>query len=207
MPPPPASSDGVATIAVRRATLSDAPELDHAPVFPRPRSRRLSRSWLAVPDGEPTRTRRGQPRVIQLEEIRIEGRVQKPNAFYILEPLATWATKCSTFARASCARSSAASAASSVLSRSSRSLMTRRSARGCSIWGWRFVGWTLRIAEGSGIQPSTRSGRGRSDRHALRRMRLASGQRERARRIARQSASWVRAPRAERDDRGSRRRA
>lgn len=29
--------------------------------------------------------RRGRaPRVIQLEEIRIEGRVQKPNAFYIL---------------------------------------------------------------------------------------------------------------------------
>lgn len=28
--------------------------------------------------------RGGQPRVIQLEEIRIEGRVQKPNAFYIL---------------------------------------------------------------------------------------------------------------------------
>lgn len=27
---------------------------------------------------------RGGPRVIQLEEIRIEGRVQKPNAFYIL---------------------------------------------------------------------------------------------------------------------------
>lgn len=26
----------------------------------------------------------GRPRVIQLEEIRIEGRVQKPNAFYIL---------------------------------------------------------------------------------------------------------------------------
>lgn len=25
-----------------------------------------------------------EPRVIQLEEIRIEGRVQKPNAFYIL---------------------------------------------------------------------------------------------------------------------------
>jgi len=25
-----------------------------------------------------------QPRVIQLDEIRIEGRVQKPNAFYIL---------------------------------------------------------------------------------------------------------------------------
>ena len=29
-------------------------------------------------------TRRRQPRVIQLEEIVIEGRVQKPNAFYIL---------------------------------------------------------------------------------------------------------------------------
>lgn len=27
---------------------------------------------------------RRSPRVIQLEEIRIEGRVQKPNAFYIL---------------------------------------------------------------------------------------------------------------------------
>ena len=27
---------------------------------------------------------RGTPRVIQLDEIRIEGRVQKPNAFYIL---------------------------------------------------------------------------------------------------------------------------
>jgi hypothetical protein len=27
---------------------------------------------------------RGSPRVIQLEEITIEGRVQKPNAFYIL---------------------------------------------------------------------------------------------------------------------------
>jgi len=28
--------------------------------------------------------KRRQPRVIQLEEIIIEGRVQKPNAFYIL---------------------------------------------------------------------------------------------------------------------------
>lgn len=28
--------------------------------------------------------RRGQPRVIELEEIVIEGTVQKPNAFYIL---------------------------------------------------------------------------------------------------------------------------
>ena len=32
------------------------------------------------PEGEKKR----QPRVIQLEEIVIEGRVQKPNAFYIL---------------------------------------------------------------------------------------------------------------------------
>ena len=31
-----------------------------------------------------TRPARRGPRVIQLEEIRIEGRVQKPNAFYIL---------------------------------------------------------------------------------------------------------------------------
>lgn len=30
------------------------------------------------------RDRGGRPKVIQLEEIRIEGRVQKPNAFYIL---------------------------------------------------------------------------------------------------------------------------
>ena len=29
-------------------------------------------------------SRKRQPRVIQLEEIVIEGRVQKPNAFYIL---------------------------------------------------------------------------------------------------------------------------
>lgn len=28
--------------------------------------------------------KRGAPKVIQLEEIKIEGRVQKPNAFYIL---------------------------------------------------------------------------------------------------------------------------
>lgn len=33
---------------------------------------------------ENAEAQRGQPRVIQLEEIRIEGRVQKPNAFYIL---------------------------------------------------------------------------------------------------------------------------
>ncbi|MBT8469005.1 MAG: hypothetical protein HKN10_13870 [Myxococcales bacterium] len=30
------------------------------------------------------RAKKRQPRVIQLEEIVIEGRVQKPNAFYIL---------------------------------------------------------------------------------------------------------------------------
>ena len=30
------------------------------------------------------KTKKRQPRVIQLEEIVIEGRVQKPNAFYIL---------------------------------------------------------------------------------------------------------------------------
>lgn len=29
-------------------------------------------------------SKRREPKVIQLEEIRIEGRVQKPNAFYIL---------------------------------------------------------------------------------------------------------------------------
>ena len=38
---------------------------------------------LAVPTESDAQRRRGQPRVIQLEEIRIEGRVQKPNAFYI----------------------------------------------------------------------------------------------------------------------------
>ncbi|MBX3252148.1 MAG: hypothetical protein KF901_33550 [Myxococcales bacterium] len=34
--------------------------------------------------GERAEAQQRQPRVIQLEEIRIEGRVQKPNAFYIL---------------------------------------------------------------------------------------------------------------------------
>ena len=28
--------------------------------------------------------KKGKPRVIELEEIQIEGRVQKPNAFYVL---------------------------------------------------------------------------------------------------------------------------
>ncbi len=41
----------------------------------------LALSALASSDAV---AQRGQPRVIQLEEIRIEGRVQKPNAFYIL---------------------------------------------------------------------------------------------------------------------------
>jgi hypothetical protein len=42
--------------------------------------------WLGgSPKSQAQQTKRtGKPRVIQLEEIRIEGRVQKPNAFYIL---------------------------------------------------------------------------------------------------------------------------
>jgi hypothetical protein len=39
---------------------------------------------IAFSAGAEAQRRRGAPRVIQLEEIRIEGRVQKPNAFYIL---------------------------------------------------------------------------------------------------------------------------
>lgn len=43
---------------------------------------------LFAPSGAEAQARGGrgarQPRVIQLDEIRIEGRVQKPNAFYIL---------------------------------------------------------------------------------------------------------------------------
>ena len=35
-------------------------------------------------DAETPRQRKRAPKVIQLEEIKIEGRVQKPNAFYIL---------------------------------------------------------------------------------------------------------------------------
>ena len=38
----------------------------------------------ASPAEAQARAGRRAPRVIQLEEIRIEGRVQKPNAFYIL---------------------------------------------------------------------------------------------------------------------------
>jgi hypothetical protein len=46
--------------------------------------------WLGVGLGGPAAAqdsgteKKRQPRVIQLEEIVIEGRVQKPNAFYIL---------------------------------------------------------------------------------------------------------------------------
>lgn len=40
----------------------------------------LSMSALSVS----AQSKRREPKVIQLEEIRIEGRVQKPNAFYIL---------------------------------------------------------------------------------------------------------------------------
>ncbi len=41
--------------------------------------------WVALlPSLAAAQGNRRQPRVIQLEEIRIEGRVQKPNAFYIL---------------------------------------------------------------------------------------------------------------------------
>lgn len=40
---------------------------------------------LAAPPSTATaQQRRKAPKVIQLEEIKIEGRVQKPNAFYIL---------------------------------------------------------------------------------------------------------------------------
>jgi hypothetical protein len=39
--------------------------------------------FLAVPVTDAQQGGR-RPRVIQLDEIRIEGRVQKPNAFYIL---------------------------------------------------------------------------------------------------------------------------
>jgi hypothetical protein len=38
---------------------------------------------LAVPAHAQSKPKRA-PKVIQLEEIKIEGRVQKPNAFYIL---------------------------------------------------------------------------------------------------------------------------
>jgi hypothetical protein len=40
----------------------------------------LAQSSSAAAQGKPKRA----PKVIELEEIKIEGRVQKPNAFYIL---------------------------------------------------------------------------------------------------------------------------
>lgn len=39
---------------------------------------------LAGPSVSAAQKRKRAPKVIQLEEIKIEGRVQKPNAFYIL---------------------------------------------------------------------------------------------------------------------------
>ena len=42
----------------------------------------LAAGWTAR--GTAQEPKKRQPRVIQLEEIVIEGRVQKPNAFYIL---------------------------------------------------------------------------------------------------------------------------
>ena len=44
----------------------------------------LFAATLTISSDADAQRRRGQPRVIQLEESRIEGRVQKPNAFYIL---------------------------------------------------------------------------------------------------------------------------
>ena len=42
-------------------------------------------AWLLAPSDAEAQSSRGRaPQVIQLDEIRIEGRVQKPNAFYIL---------------------------------------------------------------------------------------------------------------------------
>lgn len=53
--------------------------------------RGFSAAWLAcvlmiasANVGTAQQRKKRQPRVIQLEEIVIEGRVQKPNAFYIL---------------------------------------------------------------------------------------------------------------------------
>jgi hypothetical protein len=43
----------------------------------------LLATLLAAPVGAQSAKKR-EPKVIQLEEIKIEGRVQKPNAFYIL---------------------------------------------------------------------------------------------------------------------------
>lgn len=45
----------------------------------------LALSFLGqAAEAQDRQKKKRQPRVIELEEIRIEGRVQKPNAFYIL---------------------------------------------------------------------------------------------------------------------------
>lgn len=44
----------------------------------------LSVCTLLLTPTAQSQSKRREPKVIQLEEIRIEGRVQKPNAFYIL---------------------------------------------------------------------------------------------------------------------------
>lgn len=44
----------------------------------------LAMASLGASTAEAQSSRGRAPRVIQLDEIRIEGRVQKPNAFYIL---------------------------------------------------------------------------------------------------------------------------
>ena len=40
---------------------------------------------LVLARGAEAQPRRGGPRVIRLEEITIEGQIQKPNAFYVLQ--------------------------------------------------------------------------------------------------------------------------
>lgn len=44
----------------------------------------IAMSGLALASAEAQQKPKRAPKVIQLEEIKIEGRVQKPNAFYIL---------------------------------------------------------------------------------------------------------------------------
>lgn len=44
----------------------------------------LAACFVVPVHAQDTAKKKRKPRVIELEEIRIEGRVQKPNAFYIL---------------------------------------------------------------------------------------------------------------------------
>lgn len=44
----------------------------------------ITLSFLAASTSSAQSRKKREPKIIQLEEIRIEGRVQKPNAFYIL---------------------------------------------------------------------------------------------------------------------------